>query len=73
MKKFVATLLLIGTAFTASACSTSSQMGYVDKAPYADERTAGSEPGKVADEVLGNEPMKYKPSAEKVFVKKQSK
>ncbi len=69
MKKFVATFLLIGTAFTASACSTNSQMGYVDQAPYADERTAGSEPTKYEPVVE----KAYEPTAEKVFVEKQSK
>jgi len=41
MKKFIATIAIIGSAATLSACETSGNFGDVDTAPpYADERTA---------------------------------
>jgi len=69
MKKLLATLCIVGSAFTLSACETSG-MGDVDTAPpYADERTAGydSTPAPVK--------MKKKKAApvERVFREVQSK
>ena len=46
MKKLIATIAIIGSAATLSACNTTG-MGNIDTAPpYADDRTAGydSEP-----------------------------
>lgn len=66
MKKLIATIAIIGSAATLSACETSG-MGNVDTAPpYADERTA----------THGNDvaPMKKAPArAERVFREVQSK
>ena len=65
MKKLIATIAIIGSAATLSACETSG-MGAVDTAPpYADERTASH----------GSE-MAAKPApvrAERVFREVQSK
>ncbi len=50
MKKFIATVCFVGLAAGLSAglsaCSTDGQ-GYVDQAPYAEGRTAGSEAERV--------------------------
>jgi len=64
MKKFVATFLLIGTAVSMSACSSTST-GHYDEAPYADERTVGHEPKRA---IISKEP-----TAEKVFANEQMK
>ena len=44
MKKFVATLCILGSALSLAACADG--QGNVEQAPYAQERTAGE--GKVA-------------------------
>lgn len=66
MKKLIATIAIIGSAATLSACETSG-MGDVDTAPpYADERTASH--GSVAA------PAPAAPArAERVFREVQSK
>lgn len=46
MKKFVATLCILGSALSLAACASGE--GNVEKAPYAQERTAGE--GKAAVE-----------------------
>ena len=65
MKKIIATIAVIGSAATLSACDTTG-MGDVDTAPpYADERTAGydSEPA----------PAPAPAKAERVFREVQTK
>ncbi|MCB9978672.1 MAG: hypothetical protein H6862_03585 [Rhodospirillales bacterium] len=42
MKNFVMTLCLLGATAGLAACATEGK-GYVDEAPYAQERTAGGE------------------------------
>ena len=66
MKKLIATIAIIGSAATLSACETTG-MGDVDTAPpYADERTAVYQ-----DEVA---PVKKAPvRAERVFREVQTK
>ena len=67
MKKLIATIAIIGSAATLSACETSG-MGEVDTAPpYADERTATHSNAAPA-------PAKPAPvRAERVFREVQSK
>ena len=65
MKKFVATFLLIGTAVSISACSSTSGTGHYDEAPYADERTVGHEPKRTI--------TTKEPTADKIFARQQVK
>jgi len=67
MKKLIATIAIIGSAATLSACETSG-MGDVDTAPpYADERTASH--GSEAAPAARPAPVR----AERVFREVQSK
>lgn len=50
MKNFVMTLCLLGATAGLAACATEGK-GYVDEAPYAQERTAGGE-GAPAEQVF---------------------
>ena len=59
MKKLLATVLVLSSSLTMAACSSTDE-GYRDQAPYAEERTAGGEQ---------HAPAK----AERVFQKKQMK
>jgi len=67
MKKLIATIAIVGSAATLSACETSG-MGDVDTAPpYADERTATHSNG------TSQSPAPTPVRAERVFLKMQSK
>jgi len=68
MKKLIATIAIIGSAATLSACETSG-MGDVDTAPpYADERTA------THGNTAAPAPVRPAPArAERVFREVQSK
>ncbi len=68
MKKLIATIAIIGSAATLSACETTGS-GNVDTAPpYADERTAGYSPEPVAAA-----PRPAPVRAERVFREVQTK
>ncbi len=57
MKKFIATVCLLGSALALSACE-STGTGYVDtQPPYTQERTASSAPAPVAAPVRTAEPV----------------
>jgi len=67
MKKLIATIAIIGSAATLSACETSG-MGDVDTAPpYADERTASH------GNTVAPAPVAAPARAERVFREVQSK
>ncbi len=59
MKKLLATVCILGLAATLSAC-TSKGEGYKDQAPYASERTVGSQQqsGQKAEQVFHSRQVK---------------
>ena len=61
MKKAIATLCILGTTVALGACANTGT-GYTDSAPYAQERTASSEPASA--------PVS---SGERVFTRAQAK
>lgn len=62
MKKLAATLCIVGTALTLSACDTTGSGNVETSAPYASERTAGNQNAEVSAA-----------PAERVFQEKQVK
>lgn len=60
MKKFIATICILGSAAALSACSTDGQGNRETQPPYAQERTAGKKPVDSAP-------------AERVFQERQAK
>ena len=68
MKKLIATIAILGSAATLSACNTTG-MGNIDtEPPYADERTAT-----YGDEVVMSKPRPAPARAERVFREVQTK